>query len=129
MKVICLFLIAAVCLLCAIVGAAGNFAFPAYVVGMLFLAAAVIALAILPERQPQARPTPIDGQTRMLSLTESLTNIAAGYVINLVANLLILPLYGFHVTLRAAVDIGIAFTGISVARSYCIRRWFNTIGR
>ena len=39
--------------------------------------------------------------------------------------MLVLPLYGFHVTGAQAFGMGLVFTVISVARSYAIRRWFN----
>lgn len=64
-------------------------------------------------------------QTRMGSFIESLINIAIGYVINFTANLLILPLIGFHITVTQNLFIGLLYTIISVARSYVIRRWFE----
>ena len=65
------------------------------------------------------------GQTRTGSLAESLANIAVGFGINYAANLLVLPLFGLNVTPTDAFGIGIIFTGISLARSYVLRRWFN----
>ena len=64
-------------------------------------------------------------QTRLGSLIEAATNIAIGFGINWIANLAVLPLFGFHVTPSDAVGIGLIFTAISLARSYVIRRWFN----
>jgi uncharacterized membrane protein (DUF485 family) len=64
-------------------------------------------------------------QTRLGSLIEALTNVVIGFGINWTANLLILPLFGFHVTGGQAFGIGVFFTVISVARSYILRRWFN----
>lgn len=64
-------------------------------------------------------------QTRLGSLIESLANIAIGFGINLVANLLVLPLFGYQVTVGDAFGIGVVFTFISIVRSYVIRRWFN----
>lgn len=64
-------------------------------------------------------------QTRIGSLIEVCINIAIGFAINWVANLLILPLYGFHITGSQAFTMGLIFTVISVARGYIIRRWFN----
>lgn len=68
-------------------------------------------------------------QSKTWSFIESWTNVAIGYVINLVGNLIILPLFGFNVNLVQAAWIGVLFTGVSVARQYVIRRWFNKIGR
>jgi hypothetical protein len=64
-------------------------------------------------------------QTRLQSLIEALLNVLVGYGINFVANLLILPLFGFNVTLTQNLAIGAIFTAISIVRSYLIRRYFN----
>jgi len=64
-------------------------------------------------------------QSRLGSLIESLMNIAIGFGINYGANLLIFPLFGFHIGLAANFWMGVIYTGISLIRSYAIRRWFN----
>jgi len=65
-------------------------------------------------------------QTRIDSFMEALTNVAVGFVINLLANLVILPLMlGVEPDLGAFALIGIAYTLVSVGRSYLIRRLFN----
>jgi hypothetical protein len=66
-------------------------------------------------------------QTRTGSAVEAGLNIVVGFGINYVANLLVLPLFGFDVTPRAAFEMGLVFTGISLARSYVLRRWFNSL--
>lgn len=64
-------------------------------------------------------------QTRLGSMIEVLFNIAIGFAINWVANIWILPLYGFQITGGQAFSMGLIFTIISVVRSYIIRRYFN----
>lgn len=64
-------------------------------------------------------------QTRLGSLIEACINVLIGFAINFVANLLILPLIGFHITAGQNLFIGVLYTIISVCRSYAIRRWFN----
>lgn len=64
-------------------------------------------------------------QTRLGSLIESLMNIAIGYVIALLSQLAIFPIFDIHVPLSTNLWIGAWFTGISLVRSYVIRRWFN----
>jgi hypothetical protein len=64
-------------------------------------------------------------QTRLGSLIEACMNVLIGFWINFCANLLILPLIGFHITLSDNFFIGMLYTVISVARSYVVRRWFN----
>jgi hypothetical protein len=64
-------------------------------------------------------------QTRLGSFIEAWFNVLIGFGINWCANMLILPLFGFHVSGGQAFGIGVLFTVISVVRSYAIRRWFN----
>ena len=56
-------------------------------------------------------------QSKLGSLIEVLFNIAIGFAINWVANLLILPLYGFQITGGQAFSMGLAFTVISVVKA------------
>jgi len=66
-------------------------------------------------------------QTKRHSFIESLTNVAIGYGVALLSQLLIFPLYGIHISLGDNIAIGAWFTVISIARSYVLRRWFNRI--
>lgn len=66
-------------------------------------------------------------QTKVGSFVESWVNILIGFSINYVANLTVLPLFGYDVSYTDAFGIGIVFTGISLLRSYFIRRWFNSL--
>lgn len=64
-------------------------------------------------------------QTQLGSFVEAWANIFVGFSINYAGNMLILPLFGLNVTYGNAFWIGVIFTGISLARSYVLRRWFN----
>lgn len=64
-------------------------------------------------------------QTRLGSFVESCINVMIGFWINFFANLVILPMIGFHITVSQNLFIGLLYTLVSVARSYAIRRWFN----
>lgn len=64
-------------------------------------------------------------QTRLGSFVEAWTNIIVGFTINWCANMLVLPLLGFHIRGGQAFEIGLLFTGISLLRSYWLRRLFN----
>lgn len=60
------------------------------------------------------------------SWKEAWSNIFIGFAINFVANIMILPLFGFtSLTLEKNFVLGIVYTGISLLRTFCIRRWFN----
>lgn len=64
-------------------------------------------------------------QTRTQSLIESATNIAIGYTVALISQLIVFPIVGIHVSLSTNLEIGLYFTVISLIRSYLVRRWFN----
>lgn len=64
-------------------------------------------------------------QTRLGSLIESLMNIAIGYVVALLSQLAVFPVFGIHIPFSSNLAIGAWFTVISLVRSYVIRRWFN----
>lgn len=65
------------------------------------------------------------GQTRLQSLAESLTNIAIGYTVAILSQLAVFPVFGIDIPLSDNFLIGAWFTGISLARGYLVRRWFN----
>ena len=64
-------------------------------------------------------------QTKKNSALEAVTNIIIGYLISVTSNWLILPLFGYNVTLLDSFGIGLAFTFVSLIRSYVLRRIFN----
>lgn len=64
-------------------------------------------------------------QTKRQSLIESATNIAIGYTVALLSQLIVFPLVGVHVSFSTNLEIGLYFTLISLVRSYLVRRWFN----
>jgi len=64
-------------------------------------------------------------QTRLGSLIEAIINVLIGFGINFSANMLVFPLFGFHITPGANLALGLIYTVISVVRSYAVRRWFN----
>lgn len=64
-------------------------------------------------------------QTRLSSFIEALMNVAIGFSINYIANLLIFPLFDMHISLIDNLWMGMIYTIISIVRSYVIRRWFN----
>lgn len=60
-----------------------------------------------------------------MSLIEAITNVAIGYGIAVVTQMLIFPIFGLHTTLAANLQIGAVFTGISLLRSFLLRRFFE----
>lgn len=66
-------------------------------------------------------------QPRALSALEAAANVSVGFFVSIIANAVVLPLYGFHVTPMESVSIAVIFTGASVARQYLMRRLFNLL--
>lgn len=66
-------------------------------------------------------------QSRVMSLVESLANVAVGYGLAVVTQLLVFPLFGLHTTLEQNLMIGAIFTVVSIARSFALRRLFEAI--
>jgi hypothetical protein len=64
-------------------------------------------------------------QSRTMSLVETLTNVAVGYGIVVIAQILVFPLFGLLTTLGENMAMGAIFTVVSIARSYCLRRTFD----
>ena len=68
-------------------------------------------------------------QSRLMSAVEASFNVLIGYFVSVLANILILPLFGYDVTVADSFAIGLAFTAVSLVRSYALRRWFNWLGK
>lgn len=64
-------------------------------------------------------------QTKTHSLIESLTNVAIGYVVALLSQIVLFPMFNIYVPLSDNLLIGLWFTVISIFRSYVVRRYFN----
>lgn len=67
------------------------------------------------------------GQSHKHSIAEAWVNVVVGFSVNYIANLLIFPLFGFSISLLANFWMGVIYTGISLVRSYFIRRYFNSV--
>ena len=64
-------------------------------------------------------------QSRRMSLVESVANVAIGYCVAVMAQVLVFPLFGLHATLGENLAIGGIFSVVSIVRSYCLRRVFE----
>jgi hypothetical protein len=64
-------------------------------------------------------------QSRLDSLVEAVCNIGTGFVLALCVTYWVLPLWGLEPNGRAAIEITLLYTVISIARSWVWRRAFN----
>ena len=66
-------------------------------------------------------------QSRRMSLVEAVTNVVVGFAVALLTQIIVFPLFGLQVSLTENLIIGAAFTAISLARSFVLRRLFEAI--
>ncbi len=64
-------------------------------------------------------------QSRRRSALEAVANVLVGYVIAVLTQIAVFPLFGMHVPLSDNLLIGLLFTVVSLVRSYALRRVFN----
>ena len=67
-------------------------------------------------------------QSRSDSLLEAATNVALGFVLALDTQALVYPLFNITTTFVTDGAIAVIFTMVSLARSYLVRRAFETCG-
>lgn len=68
-------------------------------------------------------------QSRAMSLVESIANIVVGFVVAVLAQMIVFPLFGIKASFAQNLGVGIAFTAVSLARSYALRRMFEGLSR
>ena len=66
-------------------------------------------------------------QSRPMSLVEAIANVAVGYGVAVVTQILIFPALGLHTTLAQNLQMGVVFTVVSIAHSFALRRLFEAI--
>jgi hypothetical protein len=66
-------------------------------------------------------------QSKLMSMIESVINIAIGFGISLAAQILILPLLGVAISLTQNFQFALIMTVISIARSFALRRLFEAL--
>lgn len=64
-------------------------------------------------------------QSRAMSLVESIANVAVGFGIAVLTQMLVFPMFGLNATVEQNLKIGVIFTALSIARSFCLRRFFE----
>jgi len=66
-------------------------------------------------------------QSRLMSFCEAIANVAVGYCIAVLTQILIFPMFGLHTTLAQNLQMGAVFTVVSIVRSFTLRRIFDAI--
>ena len=66
-------------------------------------------------------------QSRLMSLVEAIANVAVGYGIAVITQIVIFPVFGLHTALVQNLKMGGIFTIVSLARSFALRRLFEAL--
>ena len=64
-------------------------------------------------------------QSRLASFVEALTNVAIGFLISLVGQVVVSHWYNLPLNFAQNMQIVLFFTVLSIGRSYFVRRWYN----
>ena len=68
-------------------------------------------------------------QSRRMSLIEAIINVAVGYALAVVTQMLMFPWFGLHASFGENLALGLVFTAVSLIRSYALRRLFTRFDR
>ena len=68
-------------------------------------------------------------QSHRMSLIEAITNVVLGYVLAVATQIVVFPWFGLHPSLGDNLALGAVFVGISLVRSYALRRLFEAVGK
>jgi hypothetical protein len=64
-----------------------------------------------------------------MSLVEALANVAVGYGIAVITQIVVFPVFGLQASLAHNLGVGAVFTVVSPVRGYTLRRLFEALGR
>lgn len=64
-------------------------------------------------------------QSKLSSFMESIVNVMIGFFVALISQILVFPFFGIYVDIWNGAGLAAVFTGISLVRSYVVRRVFN----
>ena len=66
------------------------------------------------------------GQSKIESLIESIINTSLGFLVALITQILIYPVFDIEVSFGDQTLLALIFTSVSLVRGYIVRRYFNT---
>jgi hypothetical protein len=64
-------------------------------------------------------------QTRLMSMVETITNVAIGLVVSFLSQVVIFKYYDIHISLAQNLEMTLYFTVVSILRGFFLRRLFN----
>lgn len=66
-------------------------------------------------------------QSRNMSVVEAVFSTAVGWSLALVTQMLVFPAVGLQVMLWQNLALSLVFSGVSIVRSYAVRRFFSRL--
>ena len=66
-------------------------------------------------------------QSHLMSLLEAMTNVVVGLLVAVTTQIMVFPILGLHASLGQNLKLALVFTGVSIARSYVLRRFFEAL--
>jgi len=70
-----------------------------------------------------------DGQTRGMSLLESLVGVISGYLLTVMIQFYLFPVFGINVPIIDTLLISLIIVVIAFAKNYSVRRLFNYLNQ
>jgi len=64
-----------------------------------------------------------------MSAVEAVVSTAIGYIVAVATQMVVLPVFGLALGVWENLGIGLAFTAVSIVRSYLVRRLFERLHR
>jgi len=68
-------------------------------------------------------------QSRTMSLVEAVTNVVVGFMLALLTQIAIFPMFGLVVSVADNLIIDGIFAAVSILRSFALRRLFEAVRR
>lgn len=68
-------------------------------------------------------------QSKKMSLIETVFSVIIGYIISIIAQMIIFPLFDINISFSENLAIGLFFTVVSIIRGYYVRRFFNFLNK
>ena len=64
-------------------------------------------------------------QSRLMSLVEAVVNVVVGLLVAVATQIVVFPVLGLQASLGQNLKLALVFTGVSIARSFALRRLFE----
>jgi hypothetical protein len=67
------------------------------------------------------------GQNRKMSFIESIASVTLGYILTVLIQYLIYPVFGINIPVKEAFAISLLIVLIAFVKNFAVRRFFNSL--